>query len=304
MIAFVMSGGGNRGAAQAGALRALLERGIQPDLLVGTSVGSLSAVLLASEPTIDGAHRLVATWRGVKRAHIFPGNPLTAGWRLLTRQGSLHSRHNFTRFLRASLPSEFQRFGDLRQPAYVTATVLGAARMRVFGEQPDDPLLDGLLASTAIPPFFPPYRYGDEWLVDGAVLANLPLAVATRHGAREIFALQIVNGEATASGRSLAQTLGYSLSAILSRQDELEHRLTSLERQRRVVHLIRLSAGQELAYNDFDHTDDLIEAGYRAAIAYLDAMPDQATARRRRVAATVRAALRLRWPRAARGAGA
>ncbi|MDQ7028746.1 MAG: patatin-like phospholipase family protein [Ardenticatenia bacterium] len=54
MLAFVLSGGGNRGALQVGALQVLLEAGIQPDVLVGTSVGAVNALFLACDPTPQG----------------------------------------------------------------------------------------------------------------------------------------------------------------------------------------------------------------------------------------------------------
>jgi predicted acylesterase/phospholipase RssA len=58
-VAFALSGGGNLGPMQAGAVVALLEAGITPDLLVGTSVGALNAAFLSSRPGLSGAHRLV-----------------------------------------------------------------------------------------------------------------------------------------------------------------------------------------------------------------------------------------------------
>ncbi len=53
-LAFVLSGGGARGALQVGALRALLEAGIKPDMLVGTSIGAANAALFALNPSLDG----------------------------------------------------------------------------------------------------------------------------------------------------------------------------------------------------------------------------------------------------------
>src|SRR3954467_5945585 len=106
MIAFVLSGGGNRGALQSGALKALLERGIFPNLIVATSVGALNGVMLAADPTVAGARRrapspavagarrLAASWPLIRRADIFPGNALTVSWRLLSGRGSLHSQEN------------------------------------------------------------------------------------------------------------------------------------------------------------------------------------------------------------------
>src|SRR5262245_41821428 len=56
-VAFVLSGGGNLGAVQIGMLRALLEHGITPDLIVGCSVGALNGAALADEPTLEGVER-------------------------------------------------------------------------------------------------------------------------------------------------------------------------------------------------------------------------------------------------------
>ena len=272
MNAFVLSGGGNRGAVQAGALLALLERDIRPDLIVGTSVGALNGVALAANPTLDGARMIAERWRKVRRSDIFPGNPLTVGWRLLTGRGSLHGREGFARFLGSLMPAGTERFAHLRIPCVVTATELNSGRLRIFGSDPREPLADAIMASTAIPPFFPPYRYGDEWLVDGAVVANLPLAQAISRGARNIYALNIVDQAAPTSALSLGQTMSFALSAMISRQDEQERQLIALGRRRGLtIHDIRLPVDRLLAYNDFSNSAALIDAGHRAATAYLDA---------------------------------
>src|SRR5262245_57372667 len=164
MIAFVLSGGGNRGAVQAGALLALLERNIRPDLIVGTSVGALNGVALASNPTLEGARWIAESWRRVRRSDIFPGNPLTVGWRLLRGRGSLHAQDGFRHFVRSMLPPGVERFADLRVPCMVTATSLSSGQLRLFGADPQELLVDAIMASTAVPPFFPPYPYGGELL--------------------------------------------------------------------------------------------------------------------------------------------
>jgi NTE family protein len=235
-------------------------------------VGGLNGVALAANPTLEGARWIVESWRRVRRADIFPGNPLTVGWRLLTGQGSLHDRDGFYRFVRSMLPPGVERFADLRAQCIVTATVLSSGQLRIFGVDPQEPLVDAIMASTAIPPFFPPYRYGDEWLVDGAVVANLPLAQAISRGARTIYALNIVDEAIPASELSLGQTMSYALSAMISRQDELERRLVALGRRRGItIHDIRLTVDRRLAYNDFSNSAALIDAGYQATAAYLDA---------------------------------
>jgi NTE family protein len=69
--AFVLAGGAALGAMQAGMVRALYERGIVPDLLIGTSAGALNAAFPASRPpTVATAEQLAAIWRGLRRSDI------------------------------------------------------------------------------------------------------------------------------------------------------------------------------------------------------------------------------------------
>src|ERR1700722_14723003 len=71
--AFVLAGGASLGAMQAGMVRALYERGIAPDLLIGTSAGALNAAFLASRPaTVATAEELASVWRGLRRRDILP----------------------------------------------------------------------------------------------------------------------------------------------------------------------------------------------------------------------------------------
>ncbi|HEX6121952.1 MAG TPA: patatin-like phospholipase family protein, partial [Ktedonobacterales bacterium] len=78
--AFVFCGGGAHGALQVGALRALMERGIYPDIVVGTSVGAWNATAIARTPTLDGVHCLTALWQSAHSARILlgRGRPLGA----------------------------------------------------------------------------------------------------------------------------------------------------------------------------------------------------------------------------------
>jgi NTE family protein len=274
MIAFVLSGGGNRGALQAGALKALLERGIAPDLMVATSVGALNGVTLAADPSVAGARRLAANWPLIRRADIFPGNALTVGWRILSGRGSLHGQENLARFIGRQVPTKVRRFKDLKVPCIVTATSLNTGQLRLFGSDPSERLLDALLASTAIPPFYPPYRYQGELLVDGALGANLPISQAIMRGARTIYTLEIVDELSTGAEPGMLGTLASSLNAMLSRQHAQEREITALGRKRGVViHDIRLTSGQSLVYNDFSRSAELVAAGERATLAYLDAHP-------------------------------
>src|SRR5437588_12285788 len=75
--AFVLSGGASLGAVQVGMLRALYERGIRPDLIVGTSVGAVNGAFIASrEPTLRTVDELGSIWRGLRRGQVFPMGPV------------------------------------------------------------------------------------------------------------------------------------------------------------------------------------------------------------------------------------
>ena len=74
VTAFVLSGGGNRGVAQVGMLRALLERGIVPDVVIGTSAGALNGAAIATSPTLEKVDRLESVWVGLKGDQIYPGD--------------------------------------------------------------------------------------------------------------------------------------------------------------------------------------------------------------------------------------
>lgn len=76
-VAFVLSGGASLGAVQVGMLHALYERGIVPQLIVGTSVGAVNGAFIASRPQTGAtARELAAIWRGLRRGQVFPLNPL------------------------------------------------------------------------------------------------------------------------------------------------------------------------------------------------------------------------------------
>lgn len=295
MIAFVLSGGGNRGALQAGALQALLERGIVPDLLVGTSVGALNAAVLAADPTAKGARRQAEGWANIRRSDVFPGNAVTVAWRVLLGRGSFHSRDAFARLVLATLPPNVRRFKDLRRPCVITATSQASGRLRLFGDDPHERLLDALLASTAIPPFYAPYQYRGDLLLDGALVANLPISLAIARGARTIYTLEIVDDLVASARPGLIDTLTASLNAMLNRQHEQERHAVALAHARGItVHDIRLLSGQSLAYNDFGHSAELVVAGAQAAHAYLDALPAPRTMPLLRLAGSLREAWRSR----------
>src|SRR6186997_1907297 len=75
--AFVLSGGGSLGAVQVGMLQALGERGVQPDLLIGTSAGAINAAFVAGHGMgVDALLELAGLWKSLSRRDIFSIRPL------------------------------------------------------------------------------------------------------------------------------------------------------------------------------------------------------------------------------------
>lgn len=91
--AFVLGGGGVLGAAEVGMLRALLEAGVQPDLVVGTSVGALNGAFLAAEPTVEATVRLAELWSSLAGSGgVFSGSVVARAATAVRSGTHLHGR--------------------------------------------------------------------------------------------------------------------------------------------------------------------------------------------------------------------
>lgn len=273
VVGFVLSGGGNRGAMQVGALHALLERGIEPDILVGTSAGALNAAYLAAHPGLQGVAELGEVWARVAKADVYSGGRVSALWRLARGRESLYPNANLRRFIESHVPDGVRRFGDIRgAQLYIVAARLETGELRLFGDNPDELILDALMSSTAIPPFWPPWRCQDgELCIDGGVVADLPVGVALEKGAREIYALHTTAGPEEPHVPDNAWEISQqAITAMLRRQREVELQRVAQERDVR-LHYIQLVPPEELPLWDFSHAAELIEAGYRQTVASLEA---------------------------------
>jgi len=148
--AFVLSGGGNRGACQVGMLRALSERGIVPDLVVGSSVGAVNAAFFAGQPTLEGTYLCAEMWRSLATHDVFPRGRLHGSWRFVERREAVYPIEGLRRLVSGFL--RFDRLEDSLVPLTVVATRLqdGVEEWLTEG-----PALEAILASAALPAVFP-----------------------------------------------------------------------------------------------------------------------------------------------------
>jgi NTE family protein len=250
-VAFVLSGGASLGAAHAGMLRALYEREIRPDLLVGTSAGAVNAAFVAAHPpTVATACELARVWRGLGRGDVFPANPLTACLGLLGVRDHAVPPGALRRTIRRHLA--FERIEHAPTPLHVVATDARSGEEVLLSE---GPALEAIMASAAIPGVFPPVRWGSRLLVDGGVVNNTPISHAIALGADRVVVLPAFGTGRRTQGRRGALGAGTAaLARVIGRRME-----DDLVRYADAAELIVLPpAAADVLPTDFGHADELI----------------------------------------------
>jgi NTE family protein len=269
MIAFVLSGGGNRGALEAGALVALFERGIQPDILVGTSAGAMNAAFLATNPSLDGARLLADKWKAIKKETIFPGNIFTSAWRFLTGADSLSANDSLRHYIETQLPPGVKTFGDLRGVRlYTTTANINTADIYLFGDDPNAPLVEAVLASAAVPPLLPPIDFGGWQFVDGAACADVPISIAVEKGGTEIYAIDVGTGALPRRNIHGIINLAQRAIAVLAHQQLLNDFEDVLHNTSVKLRYLQIASYPDIG--DFDHAELFVTEGKRSMNEFLD----------------------------------
>jgi NTE family protein len=155
---FVLSGGGSRGFAHLGVVKALQEQGIAPYEISGTSAGALAGAFLADGFSPDEIKDMVVN---TSRFELFAWNGFKSG---------LISMKNMRAFLQKNL--RHTRFEELTMPLYVTATNFVNGSQKIFDK---GDIIDAIIASSSIPILFPPVYIDGIPYVDGGMSNNLPV---------------------------------------------------------------------------------------------------------------------------------
>ncbi len=185
--AFVLGGGGVLGAVEVGMLRALLERGIVPDLVLGTSVGALNGAMVARQPDVAVVDRLTELWaETAKSREVYGDRPLRTVRRAMSTGTHIYS----PKPLRLRLEEELgdTRFEDLPVTLGVCAASIERAAEHWFTS---GPLVPAILASAAVPGLLPPAEVDGEHFLDGGLVNSIPVGRAVELGATRIFVLQV-----------------------------------------------------------------------------------------------------------------
>jgi NTE family protein len=262
-VAFVLSGGASLGAVEVGMLRALRERGIRPDVIVGTSVGALNGAWLAGHPDapIDD---LVGVWKGLQRADVFPTDARRGLLALAGRRRSLFDDHPLRELIARHVT--FDRLEDAPIPVHVVAVEVLTGKDVLLSS---GPAVDSVLASAALPALFDPVEIAGVPYMDGGVGNNTPIShAAALPEVDDIWVL--CAGYACALTEPPDSALAMALHAL----DLLLHKqlVVDVERFESQVELHVLPPLCPLTISpiDFSHADELIDRAYAASTRWID----------------------------------
>ena len=268
-IGVVLGGGGLKGFAHIGALRALHEAGIRPRLYAGTSIGAMIAASIASGKSIDELEQRALAFR---RRDLFRINHVGMIMeRMLSRSIYLEAP---LRALCDELVAE-GTFDDLETALLVTAVDLEQGTPVVFGRpgMRNVRVRDAVYASCALPGFFPPGVVGDRTCIDGGTTDNLPVAIASM-GVDAIIAVDV--GIADVPLKRGVASEGFASifmrAASLMMHQQQQH---ALERWTSPPMLLVRPKVSHVGWFSFTHTQELIAVGYDAtkdALEDIDAL--------------------------------
>lgn len=267
-VAFALSGGGNLGPLQAGTLLALLESGVEPELLVGSSVGALNAAFLACHPGVAGANLLVKSWGTLRRQDAVQLNPLWALAGFLGFRDHLLSPVRLRRLIRRWI--DVSRLEDAKIPLAVAATdaLTGECVVLRSGD-----LVEAVAASAAIPGLFPAVPWGERWLFDGSLSANRPVRQAQLLGADEVYVITTATAPRLRPPRGAVALAMNSVSLVTTRMGlaELAEARRHAEENGGRVRVVPSAEPRAPGPFEYRRGAEMAEAAYRRTHQWLSA---------------------------------
>lgn len=247
-VGLALSGGAARGIAHVGVLRAMVENQIPIDAIAGASAGALVGGVYAAGLAIDGLEEMarIFRWRHTQRPSF-------------SRMG-LQSNARMEKFLREKLP--VTRFEDLQIPFAAMTTDLRKGELVVLRDRGDLPF--AIRASCCIPFFMAPVEDDEgRLLIDGGIVANLPISHTRALGADIVIAVD-VNSDGIrffANPRTALGVLAYTFVAV--------ERIVSNQERTDADVLIAPKIGH-IRWDQTRRSNELVKLGYEAGIAAID----------------------------------
>ncbi len=248
-IGVTLSGGGARGFAHVAALKAMNERGIYPEILSGTSAGSLAAAFYADGNTPED---ILAFFKEAKLKNLIESTIPKDGLFKTSRLGAFLEKHLKSR-----------TFEELSLPIRVVASDIEEGKMKIFSE---GELIPALLASCCVPVVFSPVLIDGHYYVDGGIFSNFPVSVI-RDDCKILIGVNV----------SPVVTMRYnkSIKYIVERTMNYTIGANTIEEREKCDYLIESKDLSQYSTFDVDKADIIYNKGYKLATTYLDANKKQ-----------------------------
>jgi NTE family protein len=205
---------------------------------------------------------------------LLPANYIWVAVRSMFGRSSSDAADRIREFFISSGFTPELSFSELTSPRlFIISADLNSGQPVIHGDDPDEKVLDGILQSTALPPWVKPIRKHERLLMDGGVVSNLPVEPAIRMGARQVVALDLMDTREMLQSPNEIVTFFDRLSmTVEKRQNDLE---LELARARGIPILYAGLVGDApTAYWDFQRTDELMRRGHEIMCQVLEANPD------------------------------
>jgi len=268
-FSLVLSGGGLKGLSHVGVFRALEEHGMDPSLVVGSSMGSLIAAAWAAGLSAEQMGKGAAK---VQRKDVFRVAHADMAFRRMRAPG-IYRREPLETLIHTIVGQ--QTFDQLPRRLVINTVDIDSGMQVLWGTPGlmDVKVADAVFASCALPGIFPPREIRGRFYCDGALVTNLPVRAALALGRAPVVAVDV---SATVDTRPDGERVGFASTYV--RGLEIVMR-TMLEGATRHWHghpvLLIDPRVEHVSMFSFDETPEIIEEGYRATMEALDGYADR-----------------------------
>ena len=243
-IGFALSGGFIKGFAHLGAMQALIEHDIKPDIISGVSAGALAGVFYA-----DGNEPY-------KVLDFFSGHKFFDLTKLIIPKMGLFDLREFMEFLEENLKAK--NIEDLKLPFIITATDLDKGRSAHFRK---GPLAERVAASCCMPVLFSPVKINNTYYVDGGLFMNLPVSTL-RKSCNKVVAINV--------NPLIAKEYKKNILAIATRSYNFMFQANTLNDRKKADLLIEPLNLHDYGNTELDKAQEIFTQGYNVANEVLD----------------------------------
>lgn len=248
-LGIALSGGGAKGFAHLGVLKALNEKGLYPEILSGTSAGAFAGVLYADGHSPEEILTFFQN-KGFKEFAEFT-----------IPQGGFFKSHGFQSFLKKHLRA--RTFEELKIPLRVVATDIELGQSKIFSS---GPLIPAVIASCSVPIIFTPVEIDKHYYVDGGLFKNFPVSTIRRE-CNKIVGVNVSPITSMKYKKSLKYIAERSFHYMSGSNTLLDRNLCD--------YLIESSDLSKYSMFDLEHVSQIFEAGYELASQFLSSKKNE-----------------------------